>query len=530
MLYESDAAEFIFQLIRCGEHQHPVYHLSASQELTETELAGYIQQALGPDANIAIEEEKGKAQRRILSNRRFDGEFGARIFADTRETVEKVAQYMAAHKNLFLTGEQEKESIWKRIMDKVGWLVRALVPYLENLICFFLFFLLNNSAIAKQYLNRLDLYLLYVLLFAVVYGQRQATVSAVLAVFGTYFAQLNGRTSLEVTLDYGTYLWIAQLFIVGLVVGYIKDQILKLKMEREEERQFLTLQLTDIKDINGSNVRVKDALEHEIVNQRDSIGKVYQVTSKLDQYMPDDVLFYAAEILGELLGSGDIAIYTVSNDVYARLFAFTSEQAKMLGKSLRYRELDVVYSTLTERKVYINREMDERYPLMASAIFDDDDQIKAMIMVWGIPWERMTLGQADMLTVVSYLIQHAVLRAARQIAMLEDQRYRDDGYVMEREAFAALLHAFLTARNKGLTECTVLQIVPPEEEPAGPEWYGKAGKALTNEIRQDDYVGTLEDGQLYILLSNSDVTDAGFVIKRIEDAGYHCDLLEDFTL
>ena len=530
LLYESDAVEFIFRLIQCGDHQHSVYNLSASQELTELELAQYIRQGMSGDDDIIIEEKAEKANRCVLSNQRFDGEFGAEVFANAQETVEKVAQYMLAHKELFLTGEKEKESLWKRILNRMGWLIRVLIPYLENLICFFLFFLLNSSAVGRRYLHELDLFLLYVLLFAVVYGQQQATASAVLAVVGFYFTQLGGRTFLEITLDYSTYLWIAQLFIVGLVVGYIKDQILKLKMEREEERQFLNRQLSDIKDINGSNVRVKDALETQIVNHRDSIGKVYHITSKLEQYMPEDVLFYASEIMGELLGSDDIAIYTVSNDTYARLFSCTSEQAKMLGKSIRYRELDEVYEALLERKVFINRSLDQKYPMMANAVFDDDDQIRIIIMVWGIPWERMTLGQADLLTVVSYLIQHAVLRAARQIAMLEDQRYRDDGYVMEREAFTALLHAFLTARNKGLTECAVLQIVPPGEGPAGSEWYGKAGKALTNEIRQEDYVGTLEDGNLYILLSNSNVTDAGFVIRRIEDAGYHCDLLEGFAL
>ena len=547
LLYESDAAEFIFQLIRCGKHRHQVYHLSSSQELTEPELAQYIRQAMGEDANIAVQEEKGEAHRCVLSNQRFDDEFGVKIFADTQETVAKTAQYMLAHKELFLTGKQEKESLRKRIADKVGWLGRALIPYLENLVCFFLFFLLSSSVISSRYLNRLDLYLLYVLLFAVVYGQRQATVSAVLAIIGTYITQLNSQTFQEISLDYGTYLWIAQLFIVGLVVGYIKDQIFKLKMEREEERQFLTLQLTDIKDINGSNIRVKDALETEIVNQRDSIGKVYRVTSKLDQYMPEDVLFYAAEILGELLGSDDIAIYTVSNDTYARLFAFTSEQAKSLGKSIRYRELGAVYDALAERKVYINRELNQNYPMMASAIFDDD-KINTIIMVWGIPWERMTLGQADLLTVVSYLIQNSVLRAARQINLLEDQRYHDDGYVMESGAFASMARAFLTARNKGLTECAVLKIDLPEGMPAGeaeeaptgtadtpdasvePERHIEVGKTLTSKIRQEDYIGTSESGDLYILLSNANNEDAAFVIGRIQEEGYGCILLEDLEL
>ena len=542
LLFESDVVEFIFRLIRCGEHQHSVYNLSSSQELTQAEIAGYIQQAMGEDASITIEEKEGKDHRCILSNRRFDDEFSVKVFADTQQTVEKVVKYMIAHKNLFLTGEREEKNLLKRFVEKLGEFIKALIPYLENLVFFFLVFLLNSTMAGNKYFYRLDLYLLYVLLFAVVYGQLQATFSAILAVIGFYFAQLHERTFLEVALDYGTYLWIAQLFIVGLVVGYIKDQIAKLKMEREEERQFLNRQLTDIKDINGSNVRVKDALETEIVNQRDSIGKVYHVTSKLEQYIPEDVLFYAAEIMGELLGSEDIAIYTVSNNVYARLFAFTSDQAKVLGKSLRYRELGEVYDTLAERKVYINKNLDQRYPMMANAIFDDDN-IKTIIMVWGIPWERMTLGQADLLMVVCYLIQNAVLRATRQIALLESQRYQADGYVMEQEAFTSLVRAFLTARNKSLTECTVLQVVLPDKkwdikgdgqadttDESGPDGYEEAGKALIRKIRQEDYIGILEDGNMYILLSNSNTMDAEFVIRRIESAGYHCILLEGFTI
>lgn len=578
LLYESDAVAFIFKLILSGEHRHPLYHLSASWELTEPEIAQYIQQAMGEDAGITIESIPGADRRCILDNRRFGDEFGVELFADTQETVEKTAKYMAAHKELFLTGEQRQKSLWKRFVEKLGWLIRAVIPYLENLVCFVLIFLMYRLEVGDQYFHRLDLFLLYVLLFAVVYGQQQATISAILAVIGFYFTQLHDQSFLTITMDYSTYLWIAQLFIVGLVVGYIKDQILKLKLEREEERQFLNRQLSDIKDINGSNVRVKDALETEIVNQRDSVGKVYHITSKLEQYMPEEVLFYAAETMGELLRSGDIAIYTVSNAAYARLFTFTSEQAKILGKSLRYQELGEVYEALAERRVYINRSLDHKYPMMANAIFDED-QMKMIIMIWGIPWERMTLGQADLLTVVSYLIQNAVLRATRQIELLENQRYQDDGYVLERDAFAPLLHAFLAARNKGLTECAILQIPLPEGDaadraPRDPARggarlnrnqgglsasfsqrlsallsnrsrknqagqkaapvsflrlgkYRNVGRILNSKIRQEDYIGTLEDGNLYILLSNSNNEDAALVIERIQEEGYNCTLLEN---
>lgn len=527
LLYDSDAVEFIYQLIHCEECQYPIYNLSSSKEMTEQEVAEYIRMGMHDDSkegveDVSIVEKEAENRRCILSNRHFDSEFGVKIFADASLTIVKVVKYMNDRKDMFLSGEQEKKSFLQRLTDRAGWMIKALIPYLENLLFFFLFYLLNSGAAKTQYFARLDFFLLYVLLFAVVHGQHQATFSAVLAVLGYFFSQSQGQGVLTIALDYNTYMWIAQVFIVGLVVGYMRDQILKLKSETEEEREFLHEQISDIKSINGSNIRVKDALETQIVNQSDSIGKIYAITSQLEKDRPEEVLFHAAEIVSSLLGSKDIAIYTVSNRDYARLFTFTSDRAKVLGNSIRYREIGDIYASLVERKVYINRELDEQYPMMSSAIFDDDDEMQIIIMAWGIPWERMTLGQADLLTIAGRLIQNAVLRATRYIAMLE--RDQEEKEVMEQEAFTSLMRVFLEAREKHLTECAVLQVPLPEENRE------KAGKALASKIRQSDYIGTLEDGELYILLSNTDQEGAAFVMGRMQKEEYNCVLLENFRL
>lgn len=46
--------------------------------------------------------------------------------------------------------------------------------------------------------------------------------------------------------------------------------------------------------------------------------------------------------------------------------------------------------------MYINKTMDERYPLMVRAVYEGG-QIQMMIMLWGLSWEKMTLGQANFL-------------------------------------------------------------------------------------------------------------------------------------
>ena len=50
--------------------------------------------------------------------------------------------------------------------------------------------MLNNRAVGSEYFSKLDFYLLYVLLFAIVHGQQQALLSAGLAVGGYCFRQI----------------------------------------------------------------------------------------------------------------------------------------------------------------------------------------------------------------------------------------------------------------------------------------------------------------------------------------------------
>ena len=518
LLYVSDAVEFIYQVAAARRTKHFLYHLSSSQPVSELELAGMIGKNMDSVVEIVLEPKPAKS-RRVLSNQRFLEEFGVSVCHTAEDGVDKIVSGMMKNKAVFLTGEEETPSVWKRIWRRVGWFVKASIPFVENMICFIPFFMLNNRTVGSDYFARLDFYLFYVLLFAIVYGQHQAIFSAVLAVCGYLFRQMYTRSGFEVMLDYTTYVWMAQLFILGLVVGYMRDQIRSIRMESEEVQKNLKRQLRDIKDINNSNVRVKDVLERQVIDQKDSIGKLYSITSTLDQYMTEEVLFYAVEILSKILRSPDVAIYTVYNSDYARMFSASSDVARQLGNSIRYPDMGELYEALRQRKVYVNRQLDERYPLMANAIYENDE-MKMIVMVWGIPWERMTLGQANLLVVISYLIQNAVLRAGRYMEALEQQRYVEDTHILEPGAFTTLVEAYQKAKKKNLTECTLLQIQ------ADPSECERAGEVLLKNLRQTDYLGTMEDGRLYVLLANTVRKEAEIVISRFDAAGFKSIVVE----
>lgn len=225
-----------------------------------------------------------------------------------------------------------------------------MIPFAENLLCFLPFFLLNNWMAGSAYFQNIDFYLLYVLLFAITYGQQQATFSSILAVAGYLAVQMYQRSGFDVVLDVNTYIWIAQLLILGLVIGYMRDRLHAVEEEERHEVDFLSRQVEDISDVNGSNVRIKEILSNQIVNQNDSFGKLYEITSSLDKYEPSEVLFYAAEVLAKLMDSQDVAIYTVANHSYARLFSATSPKARMLGNSIHYVQMEELYEKLREKK------------------------------------------------------------------------------------------------------------------------------------------------------------------------------------
>ena len=61
-----------------------------------------------------------------------------------------------------------------------------------------------------------------------------------------------------------------------------------------------------------------------------------------------------------------------------------------MGNSIKYTGMEELYNELKEHRVYINRNMVEKMPMMASAVYSEDD-MQLIIMLWGVPWERMTL-------------------------------------------------------------------------------------------------------------------------------------------
>lgn len=510
MIYLDDVVEYIYQVSKAENLKYAVYNISSDRVITQMELAEMIQKYMNEKIEIA-DATVGENYRLVLKGDRYREEFDQKIFVDYDAGVKQTVEYIEKHSETFLKGNDETTQWSKRIWNNIKIIAKLLVPYIENMICFIPFFMLNNRAVGSQYFDRLDFYLLYVLLFAIVYGQQQAVFSGLLATAGYCFRQMYQQSGFEVLLNYNTYVWMAQIFILGMIVGYMRDQLHFIRHEDEEEIGYLNGQIDDIADINDSNVRMKHTFEAQIVNHKDSLGKIYSITSKLDQYEPEEVLFYAAQILEQLMDSKDIAIYSVANGDYARLFSFTSETAKKMGNSIHYSAMEEMYNELKEDRVFINKNMNPDYPLMANAIYSENE-MQIILMVWGIPWERMNLAEANRLRVIGYLIQNAVVRANRYLDTLREDRYMEGTDILKEDAFIHLVTAFSNAKRDGLAECTLIKMGVSRGE------FQRTARKIEKNLRRSDYMGLMED-RLYVLLTNTDEENAGYVLKRFQEIG-----------
>ena len=264
-------------------------------------------------------------------------------------------------------------------------------------------------------------------------------------------------------------------------------------------------------------------IEGQSVHHEDSLSKVYGIISSLEKYTTEEVLFYAAPVLAELMGTKDVAIYNIANRDYARLISATATAARKLGNSIKYTDMEEMYQDLKHEHVYLNQSMNPDFPLMASAIYNESE-IRLILMFWGIPKQRITPDEANRLTAVGALIQNALLHASRYLDNFRSQRYLEGTNVLNEEAFTTLVKAFLEAKSHGLTECALVEVILRYQS------YEEVSTHIACNIRLTDYMGLIDRGRLCILLCNTDSKNAEVVQERLRKLDYDSRYLDTETI
>ena len=522
LTYVGDAIECMYKAVVSERHKETLYHISSSQPFTEEQIARCIETQMGKKVEC-VDNTVEAARSIYLDNSKAKAEFGFQIWVDPEKMIEKTLSFMEHHSGRFLTETDSGAGKLRRLWYRTKRTFATLFPFVENFICFIPFFMLNNRAVESRFFTKIDFYLLYVLLFAVVHGQNQAIVSATLATMGYIFRQMYGKSGLAVVTDYNTYVWIAEIFILGLVVGYMKDRLRFFEEEKRQDVDFLSEQLTDIYEINDSNLRVKEGLLSQVISHDESLGTVYEVTSQLENERPTETLFDAIGVIRKLMHCEDVALYRVDKEQYARLFAYTSKLSSSFGQSVKITDKEELMEAFEKREVYINHNMKENYPMMAYCIYAEE-HMDLIILIWGIPFERMTIGEANKLTIVSKLIQQSVKTANRYLDALLEGRQNGTSHILTADIFEEVVKSYEKARRDHLTEFTILEILCEQEK------QDQVAAKVSETLRVTDYLGNRSDGSLCVLLTNTDKAASVYVQRNLKKLGYETRIREEDRL
>ena len=493
LTFVGDAVETIYKLIACERHDYGLYNLSSGAACSEEQIVDVLDKLF--DGKLEkIDNTLEDRDYVVLSNARIREEFGFSVKFTLEEILQNTLRYMEKHRGRFLDSAHPGRGRWRRMYYRLRAFFGATIPYIENLLLFIPFFMLNNRATESAYFSKIDLYLLYVLLFAVVHGQRQATFSAVLATGGYIFRQMYGKAGIAVVTDYNTYVWVAEIFIMGLVVGYMKDRLNALKEEKEQEEAFLSEQVADITDINDSNLRVKEGLITQVVNYNYSLGTVYDMIERLGEDHPVNILFRALSMVRSVTDCADVSLYLLDEAQNARLFGRTSQKAASLGSMFRLSDCAPLADAVDKGIVYLNRTMESAYPMMAYCVAGREKP-DLLLMLWSLPFERMTIDESNRLIVLGRLMQTSARRAKERL-VLEDRIGSANGKTAwNAEAFGALAEAYFEAEKNNLAEYSLLAVDSVEA--------ADAEAAVSSALAAGEYFGRGKDGTLYILLAST---------------------------
>ncbi|WKY49200.1 NAD(P)-dependent oxidoreductase [Eubacteriaceae bacterium ES3] len=494
--------------------QEPIIHFTTDELNTQREIKEVFEKC----SEITIESIEGDEQQDTVFQKKNYPKFESLTqkfygfspkypleagICDFYKKFSKLAGDRNGNKNKRITNQTEKIKKIKKIF----------MPLIETVLAFIIvqmFIILTQRAVFHQVV---DVYLLYVIVIAVTLGSMPAVIAFFLSVIGKLGLIFTDGNLIESITNYELYLWMIQLFLISILTGYIKDYYKRMMSNMKEENIYLKHELESVKEINTSNVEVKNVFEERLVNYRDSYAKVSEMLSELDELEAIAVMFKAAPVIAKIINSPDVAIYIYESKYdYCRLIAATTETVRKKGKSFKLQNFSGLSETIKTKGVFMNRTLKAGYPMLASGTYNEE-KLEVIIMVWSMEIDKINLHVSNMLSMASKSIERSMSRAVTYMNSVKQDAYIAGTNILETKAFRNMLEIYCQGEYEGILEYSLLIVLFSEfsEE--------QLFKKLDHVTRETDYLGLGTDGKVYVLLTNSNELETKNVIGRFAENG-----------
>ena len=401
----------------------------------------------------------------------------------------------------------------KALLISKKWIIQIL----EILLSFVLMeYLVTVTGDTLQF-KFIDIRLLFVVIIGVIHGLRSGVIAALLACVSIIIAYISMKMDWRaVVYNVNNWLPFVAYLLTGAVTGYLRDKndsTLEFEKQKSEAQE---KHYSFLYELYNQTLEHKDQYKSQLISYRDSFGRVYEVTRRLDRLVPDAIFQQAVQILEDTIGSNTIAIFTVDGaGAYARLAVSSAGLADKLGRSIAVAAYPELFQSLNRDQVWVNRGLLENYPFYCVPVHNGDS-LAAVVMAYDVPYDQKTPSGANQFLVICGLIQAALVRAIAYNEVTESQANIPGTHIMVPEKFAELLAIRREMQHTRLAEYSLLRVDEQADDLIG------LGERLEQGVRRTDFIGQGADGAVYILLAQAKAGVDSPVLKRLESLGLHC--------
>ena len=408
--------------------------------------------------------------------------------------------------------------IIKHILSKYKTVVRAV----EFAAFFILFELLNGIAGNQAQFKMIDLRLIFVVLFGSTYGINYG-IAAAAAESLSLIRAFEAEGSSWYVLFYEPSNWIPFIFYfaVGAICGYIrmknKDNVQFIK----EENNLLQEKFLFTREMYQETIEDKNLYKKQILGSKDSFGKIFDITRKLDVIQPQELYIETIRVLEDVLENKTFGLYTLNRENgYGRLETASAQVQGNYPNSIKLSEYSAAMEELENGNVWANREFLEKYPMYMAGVRKNGELVM-LICIQQASREQMSLYFLNLFKILSGLVETSLLRALEYQKAVEYRQYVKGTHILKTEYFEERLKVQHDMREQKLASYVLLKVEYSEMS------LKEADEILRSKVRENDVWGISESKELYLMLVQTDKEALPNILARLKQAGLVCRQIDE---
>jgi len=459
--------------------------------------------ALPPKAHCVF-ENRAKERKVDISGKALRDEYGwfpkMSLMAELPDEYERflALENMADH------------TLWQRVRN---WLKKhALAVKITELVLLFLLteclLHLTDSAVI---FSIVDFRMAYIVIMGTVHGLQFGIAAASLSGISWLVAKVMSGTGL-LTVFYEPTNWLAFVlfFLVGALCGYIK-------LRNDDKIRFTTEQNAMLEDELGDTrkryeriFQERQDLKKQIISSKDSFGKIFDITKKLNTVDPRELYLRVVDTFEEILDCKSVSVYSMAEGgAFGRLEVASHDIFHHVARSVSVDSFAPVVRELENGNIWRNVEEIPDLPMYAEGVYNDG-RLVLMIFLWQVSEEQKTLYYTNLFKILCDLVEMALLRAYEYSTIAENDWYIEGTHILLADEFDERVEVFAATAERKIGTYVLLEIDCKGRS------MQEAYALLSPLIRTSDILGASKNGTVRLLLSQATEKDLEVILPRFE--------------